>query len=257
MVIFPAGYSYVQLLECPARNSVAAFTRGWRRNCVPGDFDLPARLPLYQNVPARYMIITCLSSSPSRACSPTPHPQQLSQLSQRNYPFSSRVASCDLLLQDTEFVCLKVAMSLSTLRTELIQIPLSLLVLIGSAIALAFHYAVFYDSRRNHLPPSPKGWPIVGNTFQLDLQRDRNLQLMAWAKKFGHIYHLRLGSSDFIFLNSPRIVKDLLDKRGNIYLDRPRLPMAGEAYTKGLNVWNVIIGVTVWEEYGVPVFMSL
>jgi hypothetical protein len=128
------------------------------------------------------------------------------------------------------------SVSLSTLTSELSQVPIPFLVIIGTSIALALHYAIFYDSRRKHLPPSPKSWPLVGNTFQINLKNNPNIQLMSWAKDLGEIYHLRLGASDFIFLNSPRTVKDLLDKRGNIYSDRPHLPMAGEAYTKGLNL---------------------
>jgi len=126
--------------------------------------------------------------------------------------------------------------SLSTLSSEVAQVSVPLLLIVGTGIALALHYAIFHDPRRKHLPPSPKSWPLVGNTFQINLKNNPNIQLMSWAKELGEIYHLRLGPSDFIFLNSPRTVKDLLDKKGSIYSDRPHLPMAGEAYTKGLNV---------------------
>jgi hypothetical protein len=123
-----------------------------------------------------------------------------------------------------------------SLSRELAQIPLPWLIFLSIGIVIGFHRIFIYDPRRRHLPKGPKGWPVVGNTFQIDLKNNPETQLISWAKEFGEIYYLRLGASDFIFLNSGRVVKDLLDKRGSIYSDKPYLPMAGEAYTKGLNI---------------------
>jgi hypothetical protein len=103
-------------------------------------------------------------------------------------------------------------------------------------LAILTYRVFFYDSRRKHLPPGPRGWPIVGNTFDVDMSLFPQTQLMLWAKRYGEIFYLKIASSDFIFLNSPRIVKELVDRRGNIYSDRPYLPMAGKAYTRGLNL---------------------
>jgi Cytochrome P450 len=121
-------------------------------------------------------------------------------------------------------------------RLELDQIPFPLVAVLSVAIIFAIHRLLFYDPRRRHLPKGPKGWPIVGNSFQISLKKNPEYKLIEWAKQYGEIYYLRLGSSDFIFLNSGRVVKDLLDKRGSIYSDKPYMPMAGEAYTKGLNL---------------------
>ena len=75
----------------------------------------------------------------------------------------------------------------------------------------------------------------VGNTFQYSMTTDPEPQLTEWAKQYGDMFYIRLGATDFIFLKSGRVVKELPDKRGSIYSDKPRLPMAGEAYTRGLN----------------------
>ena len=119
---------------------------------------------------------------------------------------------------------------------------------ISLAIVFIFYRLLIYDARRKHLPKGPKGWPIVDNTFQLSMTNNPGPQLIEGAEQYGEMFYLRLGATDFIFLNSGRVVKELLDKRGSIYSDKPRLPMAGEAYTRGLNLalmrydqrWNVV-----------------
>jgi len=52
---------------------------------------------------------------------------------------------------------------------------------------------------------------------------DLHLQLQKWAKEYGPIYSLILGTQTLIVLSSPEVVKELLDKRSNIYSSRPNL----------------------------------
>lgn len=43
-----------------------------------------------------------------------------------------------------------------------------------------------------------------------------------WAEQYGSIYKLRFGSSNVIVVCDRKGVHELLDKRGNIYSDRPK-----------------------------------
>jgi len=52
---------------------------------------------------------------------------------------------------------------------------------------------------------------------------DLHLQLQKWAHKYGPIYSLILGTQILIILSSPEAIKELLDKRSNIYSSRPNL----------------------------------
>jgi cytochrome P450 len=45
--------------------------------------------------------------------------------------------------------------------------------------------------------------------------------------------HLRLGGTDWVFLNSSRVVEDLLERRSSIYSSRPVFAMAGEVISHG------------------------
>lgn len=119
---------------------------------------------------------------------------------------------------------------------DLATIPVPVFVAFSALVAFLVYRFFFHDPRRSHLPPGPKGWPILGNTFDVNMGLFPQTQLMDWSKTYGEIFYLKIASSDFIFLNSPRVVKELVDRRGNIYSDRPHMPMAGEAYSRGLNL---------------------
>ena len=45
--------------------------------------------------------------------------------------------------------------------------------------------------------------------------------------------HLRLGGTDWVFLNSSRVVEDLLERRSSIYSSRPVFAMVGEVISHG------------------------
>lgn len=51
--------------------------------------------------------------------------------------------------------------------------------------------------------------------------RDVHLQFQTWAKEFGPVYSLMLGTKVLVVLSSDLAVKELLDKRSAIYSDRP------------------------------------
>ena len=109
---------------------------------------------------------------------------------------------------------------------------------------------------RSYLPPGPKGYPIVGNLFDLPATHAWE-RFGAWGKQYGEFsfLHLRppphssrfdvnLCSRDFLYtgdvtyinvlgqetiiLNSHKAAVELLDKRSATYSDRPVLTMGGE-----------------------------
>ena len=104
----------------------------------------------------------------------------------------------------------------------------------GIALFVAFVvYLVTRDPRRKHLPPGPTGLPIIGNTHQLPQTDEVSQVIIDWAKKYGEIFRIRLGMTDYIYLNSPEAVKELLDKKSNIYSSRHAMPMALDTVSDG------------------------
>lgn len=52
---------------------------------------------------------------------------------------------------------------------------------------------------------------------------DAHLQFEKWAREYGPVYSLILGTKTMIVLSGDRAIKDLLDKKSAVYSDRPEL----------------------------------
>ncbi|KAK1725113.1 cytochrome P450 [Colletotrichum acutatum] len=76
--------------------------------------------------------------------------------------------------------------------------------------------------RPKNYPPGPPTLPLIGNLHQIPPTQSHH-QFKQWAKEYGPVYSLILGTKVMIVLSSDRAVKDLLDKRSNIYSSRTDL----------------------------------
>jgi cytochrome P450 len=112
-----------------------------------------------------------------------------------------------------------------------------LLVSTPFAILLAAYFFlvpnVLKDPRRRKLPPGPKGLPFVGNMFDLaDTEQVRG-KVIDWHKKYGDLFYTKIGGTDFVWLSSPKVVKDLMDKRSSVYSSRSPAPLAQDVASAG------------------------
>ncbi|KAJ3908145.1 cytochrome P450 [Lentinula edodes] len=73
---------------------------------------------------------------------------------------------------------------------------------------------------RSQLPPGPSGLPILGNLFQIPTSRPW-LTFDKWTKQYGPIFYLNIAGQNTVVLGTPKAAADLLDRRANIYSDRP------------------------------------
>lgn len=81
-------------------------------------------------------------------------------------------------------------------------------------------------------PPGPPTFPGLGNLHQIPLERPF-LKFHEWAKEYGDIVGLKLGPGNLVLLNTPRLVRELFDKRGALYSGRPRNPIAYQYVLSG------------------------
>ncbi|KAI0777641.1 cytochrome P450 [Trametes elegans] len=102
-----------------------------------------------------------------------------------------------------------------------------------SLLSVGFGLGVMLISSRlrrrdgGHLPPGPRGRPVIGNLPDLTL-KEPWLRVTSWAETFGDVVFLCIFGQGIVFLNTVDVASDLLDKRGAIYSDKPRMVMCGE-----------------------------
>ncbi len=70
--------------------------------------------------------------------------------------------------------------------------------------------------------------------------RDAHLQFAKWAREYGPIYSLILGTKTLIILSSDEAVKELLDRRSNIYSSRPEMYIGQTLCSGGLRLLMMV-----------------
>jgi len=74
-------------------------------------------------------------------------------------------------------------------------------------------------------PPGPRPLPIIGNL--LDIPKEFSwLAYTRFSKAYGDILSFHIFGQVIVVLNTAKAAKDLLDKRGDVYSDRPPIPFA-------------------------------
>ncbi|KAI0197905.1 cytochrome P450 [Astrocystis sublimbata] len=97
-------------------------------------------------------------------------------------------------------------------------------------------WALSWTGRRpKDYPPGPPTVPLLGNLHLIATEK-RHIQFEKWAREYGPIYSLILGTKVMIVLNSDAAIKELIDRRGAIYASRPESYMAQDVLSGGLRV---------------------
>ncbi|KAF2135433.1 uncharacterized protein K452DRAFT_330207 [Aplosporella prunicola CBS 121167] len=112
------------------------------------------------------------------------------------------------------------------------------LILSGLAFALYLVYgALNYGHRRKDMPTGPKTLPFIGNLYQIP----RSYAYLKFARQFGGIFTLKMGSATMAVISDRRLVRALIDKKSNIYSDRPPSHVTHDLITKGHHLLHLPI----------------
>jgi len=82
-------------------------------------------------------------------------------------------------------------------------------------------------------PPGPPGLPVLGNLLDWPASKEWETYTK-WAQQYGDIVHVNLAGNHMVILNSLDSALALLDRKGQIYSDRPQFHFGGE-----LVGWNL------------------
>ncbi|KAJ3985162.1 cytochrome P450 [Lentinula detonsa] len=108
-----------------------------------------------------------------------------------------------------------------------------LVLILGLAYSLYIYSRSGKQADTVRIPPGPKPLPLIGNIFDLTA-KELWVKATSLAQTYGPVFQLSILhpslpiSQPLIFLSSPEVCFDLLDKKGGIYADKPKLVMAGE-----------------------------
>ncbi|KAF8485186.1 cytochrome P450 [Russula ochroleuca] len=114
---------------------------------------------------------------------------------------------------------------------------------VGAVLGLMVLYATRYlTSPYRKLPPGPRGYPIVGNLFEMT--SGQWLKFAKWHKKYGDLIYLNAAGQSVVVINSRNVAVELLDRRGAIYSDRPTNVIVDNIMSRGLLIGFARYGET-------------
>ena len=79
--------------------------------------------------------------------------------------------------------------------------------------------------------PGPPGLPLIGNAHQLGQYPQRALQ--KWAREYGELFQIKLGYENWVFINSPAAVKEILDRQSAVTSGRVPMPVLSDLISGG------------------------
>ncbi|NXX45497.1 CP2J2 protein, partial [Tricholaema leucomelas] len=93
-----------------------------------------------------------------------------------------------------------------------------------------------YVKRRKpkNYPPSPLALPFIGHLYLMDF-KDPEKTVQKLTEKCGNIFSTQVGGTSFVFISGQQLIKEVLVHQGEIFMDRPDIPLVKEIFSsKGL-----------------------
>ncbi|KAI0724641.1 cytochrome P450 [Fomitopsis betulina] len=109
----------------------------------------------------------------------------------------------------------------------MLTVPGSSTLVLLAALAIFLRLAFKSALKRGALPPGPKGLPFIGNVFQMP-RAHAGRGFAELSKKYGDLVYMEVLGHRMIVIDSQDVARDLLEKRGARYSNRPRMVRINE-----------------------------
>ncbi|CEN60363.1 hypothetical protein ASPCAL02804 [Aspergillus calidoustus] len=93
--------------------------------------------------------------------------------------------------------------------------------IIGAVIVLSIAAYLIRRRHRKGLPPSPPGFPLLGNLRQLR-EGALHLILSGWSRTYGDFFSYHAGTQPVFVVSSAHAFDELFNKKGALYNSRPQ-----------------------------------
>ncbi|XXG97470.1 hypothetical protein Hte_003772 [Hypoxylon texense] len=107
----------------------------------------------------------------------------------------------------------------------------ALSVLIGFAALIA---AWLRRDRRIDTIPGPRGYPFIGIGYKLPPKTQTVFR--EWASEYGELFKVRVGWYNWVVINTPEAIGEILEKQGVNTASKAPLPMAHDVVTGGMRL---------------------
>jgi cytochrome P450 len=106
-----------------------------------------------------------------------------------------------------------------------------LITLAGCLCVTAVFLAWLHRDRRLDTIPGPKGYPLIGVGYQLPPKAPA--QFRKWALEYGDIFKIRVGWFNWVVINTPEAVKEILERQATVTSSKAPSPLGHDVVTGG------------------------
>ncbi|THU88694.1 cytochrome P450 [Dendrothele bispora CBS 962.96] len=93
-------------------------------------------------------------------------------------------------------------------------------IVLGSIVAITVMRLMRIGKRPPSFPPGPPTTPVLGNLLMFP-RENAYLKFTQWAREFGGMFSLMMFDNPIVVISDPRLVKELIEKKGGSVADRP------------------------------------
>ncbi|OAL52704.1 cytochrome P450 [Pyrenochaeta sp. DS3sAY3a] len=125
---------------------------------------------------------------------------------------------------------------------------LPIILVIGVLLFKAQKY--LQDRKKLPLPPTPPGWPLLGNLLDVlsaTKTGQQHLLFDKWAREYGDIVRVEAGPFTQYFINSDAAVKEIFDRQSSATAERPRWIVSNEQICNEKNVLLLPASNPMWK----------